>query len=771
VGVFGGSDDRLLSLLRPPRKMKLLVLFIATVQADLLNSLFHIPKAASAAAPRAGIDQCGDATDCTSCLSASHDKGGFCGWCPAQPVVYADGTIGKQCADFRDNTTHCDPTTGKCGWQCSGQTETGQCILGWICGGNETGYQCIRAATPGSGTPSYNDCQAGCVPRPSFKCSDPTTGTCSACASPTDPNCTHDYSKCNEGCQAAKTYQCNTTAGTCMPCPAGTPPSQCVSGPDCLSTCKAKTVKYECDIPTDVTQEPQCKPCTDPSSSACRFAAEADCNKTCVWTYKCDVNATGGPKCSKDPSGHGIPAAPGKDPSLWCDQQCTKDVTYTCDQRAKTCNATGTGGGGQNKTQCEANCPTKPQPTPPAEMLGVWRGLEIHNGFQRGEWTMNVSATNVVIYEPAMKIYASGNASHLPIQGGPSGETGELWISSTAGKLVGTVKMIYGDANLEPELAYIALGVSETQPGTPITDYDTGMVTATDKVLGMMRCKDDINCHWHLPPTPPSPLLSMIYMPPTPAPKAFESADACNQYLSCDDCIGKSVAGGNVCGWCSTPVHYLNGSQPTGPHQCAGHRQSVSTGWTCYGTFRTISCSDFVCDPVIKQCTKATTPSGPGHYPTKDACDKACGGGPSPPPYQPCVDFNGVYRGIQIDLNYGKGEWDATFSQTSTTPPQTTATFEFVPTSYTYSGTMTCQTGKTQGEGDFKLKLTNGTTLYGLYDTKGGAQPETQGLTLAFSNIGMVVPPTDFRSAMPGLNASVYGYTKCADYKKGVCKF
>jgi hypothetical protein len=84
---------------------------------------------------------------------------------------------------------------------------------------------------------------------------------------------------------------------------------------------------------------------------------------------------------------------------------------------------------------------------------------------------------------------------------------------------------------------------------------------------------------------------------------------------------------------------------------------------------------------------------------------------------------------------------------------------------------MTCQTGKTQGEGDFKLKLTNGTTLYGLYDTKGGAQPETQGLTLAFSNIGMVVPPTDFRSAMPGLNASVYGYTKCADYKKGVCKF
>lgn len=336
--------------------------------------------------------------------------------------------------------------------------------------------------------------------------------------------------------------------------------------------------------------------------------------------------------------------------------------------------------------------------------------------------------------------------------------TGELWIDSKTGTLTGNIKMIYGDANLEPELAYIALGVSETTPNTPVKDYDTAMKTGTDKVLGMLRCKDDANCVWHMPPAlpPPPPVETKLA-----TLEAVEATDACNQYLTCNDCIGKAVAGGNTCGWCSQPVVY-NTSQPAGPHRCAGHRQSAASGWTCYGVFRTISCSDYVCDPITHQCTEG---HGSGSFPTKEGCDQKC---KAPPPAPTPCNFAGTYRGIQIDLNYGKGEWDATFS---TSGKQTTASFEFVPTGYTYAGDITCSPSKqVTGMGDFQLALTNGTTLYGLYQT-GGNQPETEGLSLAFSNDGMTVPPTNFKSAMPGLNASVFGYTKCADYKAGICKF
>lgn len=702
------------------------------------------------------IDECGDASSCTTCLDPSHGSGN-CGWCAPTAVVYADGTPGKRCADLRDKS-HGG------GWQCSGKLMTDQCLQGWVCGGDATNFQCIPAAQPGDGNPTFADCQAGCTPRPSFQCTDPSKGQCFACSDPKDPTCTQNYTACQESCVDESLYSCNPKNGQCEKCTS--PGPQCVGQSACATSC---AVKYECDFPTDTAQLPTCKPCTDPSSQSCQYATSADCSTGCNWNYECDLNGPSGPTCKK--AKNGIPQLD------WCTQQCV--VTYVCDEAAKTCNATqgGQSGGFHNKSSCDATCPAKPSPIVPVELIGVWRGLEIHQGFARGEWTANVTAHSITVYTPDKKVYVSGSAVHRVLPNAKGGETGELWLNSTKGALTGSVKMIYGDFNLEPELAYVAWGVSEADPTLVITDYDTGMTTSSDKVLGMYRCKDDANCVFQLPKgLPPiardwraledttvkTTAISGGELTKTSGGEA-DALDQCNTYTTCNSCIG-ATAGPLACGWCTTPVQYNDSSAPK--YQCAGSKSGTASGWTCFGVYRTLSCFDYSCDPVSRQCKQAAP--GQGGSPTLASCEASCTAPPSP--WERC-SINGNHRGLQIDINYAPGEWMANFSVFTNF---TTATFTFVPNGYSYSGKLLCRNAKNPTkiglEGDFKLSLANGTTLYGIY-LDGGNQAETEGLSMAFSNIGMSVPPTDFKSAMPGLNASVFGYTKCADYKKGICVF
>jgi len=525
---------------------------------------------------------------------------------------------------------------------------------------------------------------------------------------------------------------------------------------------------YGCVFPTNVSAQPQCKIGCDPKSQDCKYHTADDCAKGCDWHYKCDLYAKGGAKCKKVK--YGIPKLE------WCNEQCT--ATYDCDEEAKTCNITiGGGGAFTNKTDCDSKCPTKPTPIVPQELIGVWRGLEIHNGFDRGEWTANVTLHHFTLYKPDLSIYLSGNASHKPLRHASGGETGELWINSTTGTLKGLVKMIYGDSQLDPELSYVSLGVSEVKPDIPLVSYDVGMLTSTDKVFGLTKCKGDPNCAFHLPAVPATVEVEASGEAETVNAHTFDVAaafgvsagnpfatDKCNQFDTCAKCVGATV-GGLACGWCTTPVHYNDSSKPT--YQCSGSKAGTASGWTCYGVYRTLSCYDWQCDPVAKKCSPVEPGSVGPAYPTNTSCSKAC---TSPTPWSMC-NLNGVYRGIQIDLNYPKGEWDANFKIYST---YSTANFTFVPTGYSYGGKIQCRNlddpKKVVSDGEFQLTLTNGTVLHGIYH-EAGNQAETEGLSWALSNLNMTSPPTDFKSAMPGLNASVYAYTKCADYKKGVCKF
>jgi hypothetical protein len=285
----------------------------------------------------------------------------------------------------------------------------------------------------------------------------------------------------------------------------------------------------------------------------------------CDWQYECDLNGPSGATCKK--TAHGIPKLE------WCNQQC--HASYTCDEEAATCNATQGGGGAfTNKTTCDSACPTKPTNSTPLELLGVWRGLAIQNGFVRGEWAANITEKTFTLWDPNLSVYVSGTAQHRVLQNRP----GELWINSTAGKFVGSVKMLYGDADLKPELSYVTLAVSEDHPSTLLPDYDSGMTLATTKVLGMYKCRaDQTDCHFHLPAgTAPKTKSAALEI-------AATAGDACNTYSSCSQCIG-ATAGPLSCGWCTHPVHYNDSSKPT--YQCAGHSAGTPSGWTCYGVYR-----------------------------------------------------------------------------------------------------------------------------------------------------------------------------------------
>ena len=288
---------------------------------------------------------------------------------------------------------------------------TDQCLQGWVCGGASTSYQCIPAAQPGDGNPTYSDCQAGCTPRPSFKCTDPSKGQCYACSDPTDPSCTHNYTSCQESCVDHALYSCNPKSGQCEEC--ATPSPSCLGKAACDSSC---SVKYECLFPADVSQQPKCQPCSDPKSQDCKYGTSGDCSAECSWNYECDTSNPSGPTCKK--AKYGIPKLE------WCSEQCV--ISYTCDEQAGTCNATKASGGFHNKSSCDAACPTKPTPIVPFELVGVWRGYEIHQNFTRGEWLANVTTHTITLYTPALQAYLSGSASYRQLPNLPGGQTGEV---------------------------------------------------------------------------------------------------------------------------------------------------------------------------------------------------------------------------------------------------------------------------------------------------------------------------------------------------------
>ena len=572
--------------------------------------------------------------------------------------------------------------------------------------------------------------------------------TCEVCTSGDDKTKCHAHQTCSDSCLDESTYKCDPVQAKCVKCAHGE--IGCAGESACDNKC---TQSFQCDLPSDTTKDPACNKCSDPTGKKCSFNSEATCKagdgKTtfgCDWQYECDCGKDGkSPMCKK--TQHGIPKLE------WCTSQCKCDKQYTCDESAKQCKlSNSTSPGGQtNLTACNNNCPTKPQNhTTPFELRGVWRGLAIQNKFGTGEWVANISINTTTVFKPDGSVYFSGLTSTYAPKGAGTGQS-QLWVTSTKGDLTGSIKLLYNDYGLEPELQYLALAVDESKKSTAPKDYDTAMTGSSDKVLGMYKCKDDHkNCKFHLPTTGMVEDARRLQETTTP------TGDKCNANMDCKTCLA-ATAGDLTCGWCTTPVEYVN---VTGAkYQCAGWQSGEHHQWKCYGQFRTASCHDYCCDTDTGTCAECG--AGKTGLPTQDMCVAGCKAGPSP--YGKC-GFNGTYRGLEIDLGYLSGEWRAEFNESAQT-----AKFSFLKTGYSYSGKIGC-TALDKDDGAFQMTLTNGTKLYGIYAT-GSNQVETVGLSWALSQLGSTVPPLGWESAMLGTNASVFGYTKCADYKKGICQF
>lgn len=661
-------------------------------------------------------DDCGSIQDCTTCI-----QGSSCAWCAPNPVVYQNGSKGTRCAKAGDP------------WTCTPRTQTDQCIIGYVCTGPPD-YKCVPSGIPGEGSPDYPSCLNSCGVYANFKC-DSSDMTCKQCT-PGETGCT-TYDDCTDACIDVSRYKCIPGSTNCTKCD----PSDmtCTATKSECETSGYCQVAYECDYPSilNASAQPQCKPCT---GTQCRYSSLTECTKpnACAWGYSCNATSQ-----TCDLAQHGDPT------KSQCEAHCS--TGFTCEDSSPgtgQCKVS-QGGGAQNKTDCDANCPTKPTNSTPFELRGVWRGYAIQNGYKFGEWTAYVNETYVTIWDDAKKVFVEGMTQSWQPKG--SIAKAQVFIDSTVGTLTGTVRMIYGDRQLDPELSYVALAVDTVKPATAPLDWDPAMTTTGQMLIGMYKCKDDAkNCKFHLP-------TNTTALKATSSRKLFSAAvdapatDPCNAFSTCGGCVGQST-GGQSCGWCLGELHY-NGTKVTS--QCAGWVAGHGTGWKCYGTFG-FACPEYY-ECTSGQCSKTADPS---KFPSKKLCDANCGS-----PYGTC-DLDGIYRGLQIDINYGFGEWRAVFNKTNQT-----ATFSFPATGYWYSGKMACKKpSSTSTSGILMLTLTNSTVLYGLYTT-GSDQVETTGLSLAMANLGAVGAPADFDSAMEGLDAQVFGYTKCASYKSATCKF
>jgi len=257
------------------------------------------------------------------------------------------------------------------------------------------------------------------------------------------------------------------------------------------------------------------------------------------------------------------------------------------------------------------------------------------------------------------------------------------------------------------------------------------------------------NCKFHLPAGlkfTEDGEITLSDVDPIPAPVTVRKAeplfqvahavtapnvtDACNQYSTCDKCIGQHSAG-QPCGWCTGDLAYAGAPAGAGV-KCAGGGPT----FTCTGHFQTTTCQ---------------IPGG-------------CG-------------IEGVYRGLRIDNDYQFGEWSMALKEYNNSEQVKITSLD--PTgkaASTLEGKLVCgkkcDEGKNNSGVPFTLTTTGGSIRHGICGFTDQAQAETRGLMWALSNDGVGTAPAGFDQAMLNTsNATVYTYYKCAKFKGPTCKF
>jgi len=666
-------------------------------------------------------------------------------------VVFASAMASAQSsapADHCEQYADCEICVSHnlCGW----------CSTNVVYQGNITGKQCAGYNPNGNdpfecnGIYSIEQCTIGYeCDLENFQCKQAGAGkgsTLSAC----EANCT------NQG----QVYLCNHTTLKCHQVPSGTP------GSSSYQVCESA--------------------CTHPKSA--HPAPPQSSSPTTAPVYKCDT-ATG--ECVNATAGQGSSMAV-------CMAECkkgTNQTQYFCNSISHTCEVAPTGFPGESKAECEAECTVHPNPGPPPAFLGLWRGIQIQNGYKSGEFDIQITESTFVMIDINGATTVKGTPFNVK-----DGDNLNLWVKVTAGAGTGeTIKAIGEDYQRGPETKYLTAAFSAPGGKTPSSIDSAMSASSGDAVFFLMACAGTPECVFTMPSSSTAqrrPLFQQLQRNRmTAIERRVEDLivggieDPCAAFAAnCSYCIAHEH-----CGWCSSDVIYKGGAKgtqcagfasnpnETNPFVCEGRYSTLdcTQGWTC--NEQTLQCEQnaapgngfpkeecleicrptpsptptmqqYVCNMSTHQCHKCEEASCPGSMP-QSTCEASC----KKPHKGPTSLVIGVWRGLEIQNNYPLVEWDWVFNASSLTVYRN-GQMEFVADVTSYGGD------------EMIFDVTQGTATGSKFSaiyTIADQGRLYEAMTLALSAANGVVP-TGYSAPMQTKGEAEFVLAKC---DMTVCKF
>jgi hypothetical protein len=494
-------------------------------------------------------------------------------------------------------------------------------------------------------------------------------------------------------------------------------------------------------------------------------------NKTnpfiCVGTYSTDKCLVGY-NCSAETK-QCVEVAPGDGlPLDQCNANCFPKY-YTCSPTNASCVETPQDKGGIPLDVCQAQC--KAQNNTPTDILGRWRGLEISGGYINGEWRLDVWTSNATLYYPSGATVWQGTVSQVETY---------IVITITSGSDNGLKIYALYQTQFGPVTKWVTIAASRAGASPP-ANYDDAMTSPTAQEFVFVSCIDSTICNFDSVTAEmkmykklrasEKNVVAKIEDPPT---------DRCSVYPNCTACLDAPY-----CGWCSTNVIYQG--NVIGKN-CAGfNANGTDSPFVCVGTYSTQKCPlpppVYACSSNTSQCVVAQSgsplsvcnatcgknhsdvlymcnvatltcePNNGGQDPT--TCNSTCSIRPFP------IALTGVWRGLQVNRNYTKGEWRLVITSNGTYA----SGFVFTsPTNITLSG----QLEHVASEAALIVTITAPVygKRYSLYELAYG--PETSYLTLANGRADATTYPS-FIEAMTSDGMSELNFINCLNPL--ICKF
>jgi len=467
----------------------------------------------------------------------------------------------------------------------------------------------------------------------------------------------------------------------------------------------------------------------------------------CLQGYNC---STATKQCVLTDPGNGMPQEQ-------CQSTCFPK-TYTCSPINVSCVETPANQGGIPLSVCQAQC--KSSNNTPTDLMGNWRGLEISGGYIKNEYRLAVNSTYALVYFPNGTLYYAGTVSQVQDY---------VVITGTNTKIFALYQTEIG-----PVTKWMTIASSRPGGPPPVT-FDDAMASPSAQEFVFESCIDSSICNFGAATTSTVEQIRKPVAAPTGPP-----IDHCAVFENCTTCLNSPY-----CGWCSAKVIYQGNVLGA---NCAGFNQNETDNpFVCVGTYSTQKCPipppQYSCNSNSSQCVISQSgqsasvcnatcgknntnllykcnvekmtcePDQAGQDPA--TCNSTCQIRPIP------VDLNGVWRGIQVNQNYTKGEWRMVITSFDNFNSNFTITN---PNNITLSGGMQ----HVGSEAVLIVKITSPVTAtrYSLYELAYG--PETAYLTLANGAYGSDTYPS-FIQAMTGTGMSELTYVRCLNPNN--CKF